>query len=174
MQEELLSILAPRGAVELDWIAYYREFDARHGGDPVQFRGRLLWRDGWTYASTDHAGPEWAPPQDPKELKAFQLAYWSKRKAALTQQLRSLEDDVANLKETQRVRPVPLQIVERTRAINELGFPVMKSTNKEIDFDVLAAIIKDMRTDVAECNVEIRLLKGESDEQRREETHNPM
>lgn len=93
--------------VELDWGAYYKAFCQKHG-EPVPFKGRLLFPDGWQYSSTDHRGPEWQPPQD-FELRNLRLSYWVIRR----REVKGIRDDclatIMHLRELMSVRDVPLQ-----------------------------------------------------------------
>lgn len=155
IQEEMQELLAPQG-LQLDWKAYYDRFDAAHGGHPLSFKGRLLWRDGWTYSSTDHAGPEWKPPEDPKELKVLQTTYWMARRSLIRDEVRRLEDDLRNLRETQRAKSVPLQVVRRVRTTNAEGIPIVVAQYDDIDFDVLEAGLKYRRMDLDECEVALK------------------
>jgi hypothetical protein len=65
--------------VRLDWPAYFEDFCEQHGKFYVEFRGRLLFEDGWQYSATDYAGPEWPPLEDSKQLLVLQRQYWKLR-----------------------------------------------------------------------------------------------
>lgn len=156
--EEMLELLAPQG-LQLDWKSYYDRFDSAHGGYPIPFRGRLLWRDGWTYSSTDHAGPEWKPPEDTKELKVFKSHYWNSRRVLIADSVRRTEDDLRNLRETQRAKCVPLQVVKRVRSTNAEGIPIVIAQYEDIDFDVLEAKLKYDRIELEECAIALKELE---------------
>lgn len=98
--------------IKLDWLAYFREFCNVHGGDPVHHAGRLLFRDGWTYSATDHAGPEFPPPEsDPQLVKHLKYQYWNIRRQAIRQELEQLKSTIGSLEEMQRSKSAPLQQV---------------------------------------------------------------
>jgi hypothetical protein len=95
--------------VRLDWRAYWQRFKEVHGNDPVPFKGRLLFPDGWTYSNSSHAGPEWPPPDDPEELRKLLLAYWLIRRKVCLNERDHLFNLIQQLKESQRQRSAPLQ-----------------------------------------------------------------
>ena len=92
-------------AVRLDWRAYFLEFLEAHGNNPVEHQGRLLFADGWSYSSTDYAGPETPPPDNVIELADLQRVYWTKRRELVRRELARLRP-LANL---QRSRALPLK-----------------------------------------------------------------
>ena len=95
--------------IRLDWKAYFVAFCQEHGEGPLFHRGRLLFRDGWTYSSTDYKGPEWPPPEDEEELLKLLLTYWTLRRSAVKKELVSEAIKLAQLKEATMVRSAPLQ-----------------------------------------------------------------
>ena len=97
--------------VRLDWKAYWESFQSAHGGNPIPWRKRLLFADGWSYARKDHAGPEWPPPADPEELRQVQTFYWRARLAIVTRERDGLRNTLEQLKALQSARSVPLQQV---------------------------------------------------------------
>lgn len=158
IQEELAELLAPQG-IQTDWKAYYDRFDAAHGGYPVRFKGKLLWADGWTYAM-DHAGPEWPPPGDPKELKEYQVAYWSKRRAVLFNEVRRFKDDIQNLRQTQAAKNVPLQRVVRKPGTNAEGLSIMRVEYEDLDFEILDEKLGWMEKDLSEMDSKVKELNN--------------
>jgi hypothetical protein len=101
-------LIQPALGVELDWDAYYLKFKEVHG-DPVLFKGRLLFGDGWTYSSSDTSGPEYPPNKDSKQRIKDQLVYWGIRKHKVKVELQLLQNVVAELKELQVTHSIPLQ-----------------------------------------------------------------
>lgn len=157
INEELYDLLAPQG-IQIDWKAYYDRFDAHHGGYPVMYKGKLLWADGWTYSSTDHAGPEWPPPQDPKELKIYQTTYWAKRRAVLFNEVRRFRDDIQNLKETQRAKSVPLQRVHIKHGTNAEGLPIATAEYRDLDFGELEEKLRYLTLELEEMDLKLKEL----------------
>ena len=98
--------------IKLDWPAYWREFKRVHG-DPVVHGGRCIFADGWAYSMTSYAGPEWMPPEDPRELLAIKRAYWTVRLRVVQEEHARLEADLRALEDMQRCRSVPLQVTAR-------------------------------------------------------------
>jgi hypothetical protein len=95
-----------------DWRAYFRSFHEQHEGlthPPMHYRGRLLYSDGWTYSSTDYAGPEWAPPEDKDELHAMQLWYWSRRRWRILANIRDIRKELDAIKTVSSMHSAPLQ-----------------------------------------------------------------
>lgn len=155
IQQELIDILGPKG-VQLDWKAYYDRFDASHGGHPIEYRGRLLWADGWTYSSTDHAGPEWAAPSDKRELRVYQIVYWTRRKGFAKQEMRDKQDELQSLKETQRAKSVPLQVKLLKPSTNDEGLPIMLAEYVDIDFTLLEEKLGYLRQELEYCELKLK------------------
>lgn len=149
--------------VRLDWRAYFKEFCELHGRDPVSYRGRLLFPDGWTYSSSDYAGPEWPPPDDPAELLAVQSSYWRRRRGIVRRERDELRLAVQSLAEMQRCKSVPLQQVVQMRD-SETNQRV--TSRKPLDLDGLKARLAWLEEDVAECDRHLAEL-GEVDEPQR-------
>lgn len=99
----------PRG-VEIDWVAYFRAFSEAHGGSPVQWGKKLLFRDGWSYSGLNHHGPEWRPPEDEGELKGMKVLYWSSLREELCLQWESLKETIDALRELQRSKSMPILV----------------------------------------------------------------
>lgn len=140
----------PQRKVTLDWRAYFIEFCRVHG-EPVRYKDRLLFRDGFTYSATDYQGPEYPPPQDLNELDKLTLTYWKLRRQHLNTLMRSLLAEKKQLTEVQAGRSVPLQQVA---TIHEDG--VAKKGYRSVDFDALNAKIAWVRDDLQECAERLR------------------
>lgn len=145
--------------LRLDWTAYWREFQAIHGGDPLPYRGRLLFRDGWTYSATDHAGPEWAPPGDDSvhghptgEASAkLRREYWSGHRARIVSELSPRERRLDGLRDLARGKSAPLMI-----AITVTGDDgKSRAASAPLDLMPLEARIEFLRGARDECDWEI-------------------
>lgn len=153
----------PKLNFKLDWKAYYRRFSEAHGGNPIVYKGRQLFRDGWTYSLNDYAGPEWPPPADPKELLTLQKVYyytlWNRAQNELMA-LRSRYDAIKGLQET---KSVPLQQSVEVRD-NEapVGKQVSKHTQDWVP-DVFELVIAYLEQEVNTSNEHIQQLKEKSD-----------
>lgn len=93
----------------IDWKSYYQAFCEKHGGDPVEYNGRLLFSDGWQYHLTDNIGPEWMPPDDPESLRNLKVAYWSIRKRICLDEFNWLKSILETYRKAQDFRSAPLQ-----------------------------------------------------------------
>ena len=95
-------------AITLDWNAYFKHFTELHG-EPVIWKNRLLFADGWTYNLRSKEGPEWPPPADDRELHQMQMSYWLKRLSLVQTEWNVLSDIIHGLRELQRRHHLPLQ-----------------------------------------------------------------
>lgn len=147
--------------VELDWVAYYERFKEIHG-DPVKWRGRLLFRDGWTYSSTDYAGPEWPPPTDAIELMRMRRAYWVLRKRVILVELEQAKAMAEGLRLLQLAKSAPLQ--QRIQTVDENGQAV--TTSIEVESRYGADRVEWLRGLLAECDRELADTKEVDDGER--------
>ena len=146
---------------KLDWAAYFRKFCELHG-EPVAYRGRLLFRDGYTYSASDYAGPEWAPPSDPAELAALQRAYWQLRLKMVEVELARTKAHVTAVFEAQAVRGAPLQV--RVSYVDDDG--KRREESADVDRQALVERMKWLTSDAIDCERELRRLSdGGRDQQ---------
>lgn len=155
---ELPEIPLPVTTVNLDWRAYFNRFSRAHGGDPVQYRNRLLFRDGWTYSATDYGGPEWAPPEDLDEKRLFIVAYWTRRRQIVLFERDQLAITLRELRHAQELKSVPLQQAIRYEALNVDGKPTMATAVGDIDFEALQGRLDWLTLDMDQCNQKLREL----------------
>lgn len=143
--------------IELDWDAYFIEFQMQHGGEPVihQPTRRLLFRDGWMYSAVDTRGPEWEPPKDPPVLAQLLLDYWSTRRAIVWNRLESLRGQVAEFKEMQRLRSAPLQ--RRVVIVDENGKSSVKTA--KLDTQILETQLSIFQNALDECDEQLVKLR---------------
>lgn len=92
----------------IDWKQYFQDFCELHGGFPMTVGERLAFADGWTYAKNDYRGPEWPPPEDPRELWELIRAYWKLRRRAVRFELFRARETHAGIEEAMRARSAPL------------------------------------------------------------------
>lgn len=86
-QERAESMQQNPANITLDWRAYFLDFMRVHGGDPVENEGLLLFQDGYRYSNSDYQGPEYRPPDDPRELFRLQRVYWTRRARMLRDEI---------------------------------------------------------------------------------------
>ncbi len=93
----------------LDWHEYYLSFLQEHG-DPVEYRGRLLFEDGWMYSALHEAGPEWSPPEDKRELRGLKIAYQQVRRNAIRTMAHTLRTRLQAIEGLQSGKSLPLPL----------------------------------------------------------------
>ncbi len=139
--------------VQLDWQAYFKEFCVLHGGDPVLYRGRLLFQDGWQYSSTDFRGPEWAPTKNQDELKQMQRSYWITRKAIVAPQIDDLKRAIESLEMAQRERSARLQ--QTSIYFDQESGKYAKATGP-VSLDAMRSRLSWLEADLVMCEGHIR------------------
>lgn len=140
----------------LDWVAYFRAFCEAHGA-PVLWGGRLLFADGWTYSSTDHAGPEWPPPADPALLRQAQKDYWRRRHQVSNAQMHDLAQELFSLEELQRGKSLP--ILQSQTAVGPSG--AVTFDERPVDFEAMRQRLTWLEDDVRECLQHLEELSDE-------------
>lgn len=138
------------GKVQIDWRGYFIEFCRAHG-EPVEFGGRLYFRDGWSYSATDYEGPEWSPPADFRELDEIVTKYWTARLGTLTRSLATLTHELGRLEDLISVRSLPVQqqVVVDTDRGKRRGY-------RPLDLSPLRARIAWVRDDISEAELRLR------------------
>lgn len=99
----------------IDWRQYFRDFCEAHGRFGLELRERLVFPDGWSYNPRDYKGPEWPPPDDPREKFTLILEYWQRRKAAVKTELARAQLRYSTAAEAIQVRSVPIPTVSYVR-----------------------------------------------------------
>ena len=154
--------------VRLNWKAYFDAFSEAHGGDPVLNEGRLLFRDGWTYACSSYAGPEWPPETKEDELR-LRECYWRRRLNIVLGIRTNLAAQLDHLRNLQSTRKVKLKQV--LIGIGEDGFRRVRRPERDGEDDVDFAELEDNLSwhneFVAQCNAELAVIE----EERRELLH---
>jgi len=143
--------------IELNWQAYFYAFSKLHGGNPVEFEGRLLWQDGYMYSKSDYLGPEWPPPRNRKELLRLRAAYWTRRRKIVDNERLKLKLEIDQLLLTQRIRSAPLQQtvgipIEET----EDGMTRYTYRNQDVDVKMLIERLTWLTDDVLLCDEQLR------------------
>lgn len=154
MDQQLASRELFAQQVQLDWPAYWAKFLAAHG-DPVPHKGRLLFADGWQYSATDHAGPEWPPPEDETSLRQLQAAYWQERRAIVAAEKEQLGNTLTQLRNLQVGKSIPLQ-TRRGWWDAEAGKAA--SATGDLDFGEMEGRLAWLAEDVERCSKQLRQL----------------
>ncbi len=142
--------LAGREKIVLDWKAYFVSFCELHG-EPVLTKGRLLFRDGWTYSSTDYQGPEYPPPKNLDELDVLILEYWTLRQSTVYKQLLKLQHELKTIRDVAQSRSMPLKRTIR----NEEG----KTEAVTLTTDAIELKINWLSDDLLECDDRLKEIK---------------
>lgn len=163
--------------IRVDWKAYWKAFSEFHGGNPVEWEGRLLFEDGWMYSATSYRGPEFPPPPtekdgkpDPKgiaDLLVLKKIYWRRRKTIVQAALNQVADVIEQFEQDQRVRKVPLQ-VKRWEKSEDGAFGWATS---ELDLEPLRLRRTELETDLEHCNKRLEELNQNAEHARSERAH---
>lgn len=137
--------------VRLDWRAYFEQFCLTNG-EPVHYKNRLLFRNGWQYSSTEYEGPEYLPPANTEELDALVLEYWKIRQSSLSALVAKLIHERDTLKKLQQSRSVPLQ--QATIAEDEQGHK--RRSYKPVSLELLNMRIQWVQVDLEECDTRLK------------------
>lgn len=135
--------------VQLDWKAYFEAFSSLHGGYPVNYKGVLLFQDGWTYSAFHYEGPETAPPTNPRELNTLLRAYWRTRKSIAIRERKELSRLLESLKDIQRQHSAPLQTVVRYLDTQTKS---IQSKSEPVDIRLLEMELEQVVREVEHCD----------------------
>lgn len=139
--------------VELDWKAYFIVFCEKHG-EPVKYKGRLLFRDGWGYSASEYEGPEFPPPASLMELDVLTEKYWTIRQKELGKLITALLHEKDQLHKFQSQRDVPIQ---RVTSVMEDG--KKRRGYQAVDLRMLDQKIEWVEADLIECDEQLQLIK---------------
>ncbi len=149
-----------RTKVQIDWRGTYKNFKEQHGGDPVLYKGRLVFRDGWQHSASDYKGPEYSPPTDPAALNELKCAYWRTRLGVIREELYELQRRYNDLKQVQASRSGMLQ--QRYVTWDEEGKRSVEVG--DLDFEAIKGRLDWLRSDVEQCEEQLRSLTEEEDD----------
>lgn len=144
-----------RFRVRLDWRAYFNRF-CQAQGEPVEHKGRWLFKNGWTYALTDYSGPEWEPPADTEELRKLKMAYWAKRRSMIKHELITLKFRHDGLRARQADLCCPLQEVV---AVNDVDGKPAGVETRDLQLDRIKLRIEWLEGDLEQCDGMLRELR---------------
>lgn len=138
--------------IKLDWKGYFQNFSREHGGNPIQHQGRLLFADGWTYACSDYAGPEWPPPSNERDRLLLIRDYWRTRRDLVDLEYRKMRIHYEALKQLQYGKSLPLQ--QRDEIFDEVD-QIKTISNKDVSLEELLERVDWLEADVRECEQQI-------------------
>ena len=150
---------SPKFRVELDWKAYYNAFKEKHGGWPILYKGRQYFADGWSYSATSYSGPEWPPPDDPKELKRLQAVYWTVRKERAKADLDIANQRLAMLRDLQYQKDAKLQMIVKTK---DETTGKIESTPEDFNPEVFDQVIDFYKDEIEQAEIQLKMLGDES------------
>jgi hypothetical protein len=144
-----IQALLPKPAkITLDWRAYFLTFCEKHGRNPIQYRGRLLFMDGWMYSATAYEGPEWPPPVLESESKALIREYWLRRKAIISAERSALAKEIRDLEVAQETHSAALQQIV---IYYDPDIKKLRSRRGPLDIGVLRQRMILLEQDVLNC-----------------------
>lgn len=146
----------------LDWRAYFRTFCERHGRFPLMHMGRLLFPDGWQYSATDHAGPEWRPPEDRAELLKLMRIYWYLRRKAVRRTLPAARAWLDQLGEMAATHDMPILQKVTTWDPDAGEHGQARSDTRPVDVEAARQKVAWLERDLLVC--ELRILNPEAAE----------
>lgn len=148
-------------ALTLDWDAYFDAFKEAHG-EPVRWRGQLLFPDGWRYDGRDKTGEQYPPPTDTAQLHELQTCYWLSRLRLVRAERDWLREMVKGLRALERARGMPLW---RRGAVFDETTGKYANRAERIDLDEWEnGRLAWLEQDVLDCEERLRhLLRGRHD-----------
>lgn len=149
--DALTSALRRPRAVEIDWRAYFKGL-CDTLGEPVPYRGKLLFANGLTYSATDFRGPEWAPPDDPAERNELDVAYWLIRRRMVSDELRRCQNELHELAMEVTGRHGELMMTQRLFD-EETGKLMVRAV--PLDLETARLRIKDLQGEISVCDEEL-------------------
>lgn len=144
--------------VKLSWRKYWEKFKEEHG-DPIEYNGYCLFEDGWRYALSDPAGPEYPPPENEKECLSLRIKYYELRLKMVESEYRMLLSDIKNLELLQQRFSLPLQ--QRTHYSERIeGETKIRTEYFELDLQqIKEGRLKWLEEDIEECKSNLEVLK---------------
>ena len=155
----------PNRAV-LDWKAYYDNFCKVHGEPiPVELEDvdakfpvytRVLFPDGWRYATTSYQGPEIPPPEDEKKLTQLKIQYWTERRLRDWKEAEGLKVHIQALEEWGLQRS--LRLFEKVRYRDTDNKLRMESA--ELNLRGMRRRLEGLQARVLECDRKLASLSN--------------
>lgn len=140
----------------IDWKEYFNKFSKAHGGNPVEWKGQLLFQDGWRYEMR-YQGPEHEPPKDEAALRRIQLFYWTRRRKIVRQQVVDAQDSYNVLVQQVATRSMPL--VQRVSYLDEDdGRRSIRREQEPFDITVVENRLSWMKADLEHAENMMRAL----------------
>lgn len=144
--------------VRVDWREVWEAFKREHG-EPVQYRGLLLFPDAWTHASADLRGPEWPPPENPNERRTMMLHYWLIRRKVVKVERDYWWNTITQVREVQRSRSVPVPVYVRSLTRDDDTGKLKLTRHAVSPDDWEAGRLNQLNLALAECEEKIRELQ---------------
>lgn len=151
-------------SVVLDWKQYFKEFSKTHGDNPVEWRGQLLFHDGWRYEMR-YEGPEHPPPEDKAALRRMQYHYWHERRRIVRRRINEVEDSYNAFIQQAATRSIPLVQSVVYITDDEDGKRTMRRTQEPFDVSVIAGRLQWMKQDLEYAEQQMRSIVQSAEEE---------
>lgn len=139
---------SPNRKIRFDWKAYFNSFCDMHGLFPMEWKGRLLFPDGWTYSISSESGPEYPPPSTELALLELKRQYWILRKQITASELKFRQQALVDVKHAMETHTATL-FHTWTTFNSELK---TKETHSEaIDIAAMERGVFEIQKDLDEC-----------------------
>jgi hypothetical protein len=140
--------------VQYDWKAYFYAFQEEHG-QGLEYKGRLLFQDGWMYSRSDYSGPEYRPPDEPEKLKRLKRAYWLIRWNNARTELELVNTTYLAMRAQERTRSVALRVSSVMR--DETG-RLKRTYGEHVDWGTFEERIEYCVQELAACEAQLIML----------------
>lgn len=138
---------ADKFGIALAWRDYYISYREKHGGYPVRYKNRVLFRDAASYDLGNYAGREYPPPPDPAERAKLIGLYWRLRKLEINAELKKQRDIYNWLASVAADREMPLR-----RLVPIVLGGVAHRASEEINLEAMRQEILELENEIAECD----------------------
>jgi hypothetical protein len=143
--------------IKINWAATWARYKQEHGPNPIVYRGRLLFEDGYRHAINDPKGPEW-PPKDENEKRELQIIYWSHYQSIITATLQQLQSRLEVLKSFNSIRSSPIQ--HTVSSLDNKGQTITYAEDFDPINNPIHARIEQLKYELDLCNSKLEKLNS--------------
>lgn len=143
--------------LEVDWRAYFEDFNARHGGNPVLHGSQFLYGDAWRWGMSSHGpGVEIPPPTDGRQLRRLRRFYWRSHYSRLSLELREWKHTHRYLSALASTLEGEIRVLREIAEYDEDGKQRMVTHSLPVDFSDINRRIGELEAEVSHCLQEYR------------------